>query len=203
MITKYFHFLEYLKEALTEAERERRSAASKAKAEEYIISLYRKDFEFYKKIKIKDRELESNNIPEEEFKEIRKKISDIKSSLLNRSHDLRQAKKAYIQSRKGKSDYSDETTQKYDADIAEVEKEKDEALSRITDPKLLKAIEIDDIVSKEGKSTEEELEKTKQEALNDPFYLRIKRIVEDRKRVDLFDKLIRLFYGDFKEFSLA
>ena len=74
MITNYFSFLEYIKEALSVEQ-------SETAAKQFLIGIYKNKEVAKKKMSVANRELKKQNITDQQWKDITKEISDIKSQI--------------------------------------------------------------------------------------------------------------------------
>jgi len=196
MITKYFNFLEYIKEALSVEQ-------SETAAKQFIIGIYKNKEVAKKKMSIANRELKKQNITDQQWKDITKQISDIKSQIDRFIQIIEKQKKDYLTKLKADSNFSDETIDKYNSEITELQNEKKDKLENLfKDSIYLNVNNINDIINSEGKLTQEELEEVEKKALQDPFYLRLEELLNNSDYIYLIDYFIRLFYRDFNRFKI-
>jgi len=196
MITNYFSFLEYIKEALS-------AEQSETAAKQFLIGIYKNKEVAKKKMSVANRELKKQNITEQQWKDITKEISDIKSQIDMSIQIIEKQKKDYLTKLKVDSNFSDKTIEKYNSEISELQNEKKDKLEKIfKDSIYLNVNNINDIINSEGKLTQEELEEVEKKALEDPFYLRLKELLENSEYTYLIDYFIRLFYRDFNKFKI-
>ena len=196
MITNYFSFLEYIKEALSVEQ-------SETAAKQFLIGIYKNKEVAKKKMSVANRELKKQNITDQQWKDITKEISDIKSQIDRSIQIIEKQKKDYLTKLKVDNNFSDKTIEKYNSEISELQNEKKDKLEKIfKDSIYLNVNNINDIINSEGKLTQEELEEVEKKALEDPFYLRLKELLENSEYTYLIDYFIRLFYRDFNRFKI-